>query len=130
MEKIKFVLLGSSVLAVLLPGVTTAQPLAAGAAQARLIIRHPQTHPDCPVELFVGGVAAARLPGGAQVVLNLPAGETNLATRAGAAPDCPTSGAGGASQSVLLRPGETRRYDASGPFLSPSDAPSSGKARQ
>jgi hypothetical protein len=134
MKLIELALLGLSALPALLPAKTTAQALEPDAAEARLVIRRPpQAQPGCEVDLLVGGEAAARLPAGAQVVLDLPAGETNLATHAGGAPDCMVSGAGAASQSVLLQPGETRiydvSYDASGPFLSPSDETSTGNAR-
>ncbi|SFP44391.1 hypothetical protein [Pseudomonas borbori] len=77
---------------------------------AQLVIGRDRKVPNaCAVELFVENQPAAQLPGGESVSLEVPAGTLNLRARLKSAGSCDAAGLA-SGQSILLKPGETRRY--------------------
>ena len=106
------------------PGAIEPPPSAPVAdAPARLIFSRDNTAPNaCDVELYVNQRAVARLGPGEYTSLDLPSGELSLAVAI--SPDGYCGGTGPAvTQSVLLRPGETRQFavtiDGQQVFLAP-----------
>ncbi|VXB86172.1 hypothetical protein [Pseudomonas sp. 8O] len=80
-------------------------------APARLIFSRDNNAPNaCDVELYVNQQVVAKLGPGEHTSLDLPSGELSVAVAM--SPDGYCAGRGpDVSQSVLLRPGETRQFE-------------------
>lgn len=94
-----------------LPTIIELAPIAPVAdAPARLIFNRDNNAPNaCDVELYVNLQVVARLGPGEHTSLDLPSGELSLAVAM--SPDGYCGGTGpDVTQSVLLRPGETRQF--------------------
>lgn len=112
-------LLTSSLLALLLPAPTTfaAMPISEGvpidpAASARLIVSRDRNAPNaCDLQLRVDEQLVVPIPAGESVTLDLPSGERSVVltpSRDGFCAEIDLV----SSQSILLQPGEVRRYQA------------------
>ncbi|WP_437880293.1 hypothetical protein [Pseudomonas sp. LRF_L74] len=92
----------------LAPGQAPSIPGADG--MARLIVDRDENAPNaCDVELYIGPDVAATLAPGQSASLDLPNGELSLSASLSRAGYCGGLGPG-TPQSIILQPGETRRF--------------------
>lgn len=90
------------------PGESARQPTSKPMAQ--LVIDRDRKVPNtCTVELLVKEKPVAQLPVGDSASLDVPAGTLYLRARLKPAGNCDAAGLA-SGQSILLEPGETRRY--------------------
>ena len=90
------------------PGESAQQPTSRPMAQL-IIDRDRKVPKSCTVELLVEEKPVAQLPVGDSANLDVPAGTLYLRARLKPAGSCEAAGLA-SGQSILLEPGETRRY--------------------